>query len=112
VTSEASTPEHMNDAGNIKSEKRPWERKIYLNCGLYSVDLKHKDIPKKRNKGKQKEKPTEILPLPIQYGTFLMTEERNFCLPWDVMTAHKQGTLKRRPASYKKIPCSKIYNYS
>ncbi|CAB4377226.1 SET domain-containing protein [Rhizophagus irregularis] len=106
MMSEASTPEPMNDASSIKNEKRPWEKKIYLNCGLYSVDLKYKDIPKRRNKGKQKERPTEIFPLPIQYGTFLMTEERNFRLPWDVMIAHKQGILKRRPAPYKKIPCN------
>ncbi|GES81962.1 histone-lysine N-methyltransferase ASH1L-like [Rhizophagus clarus] len=106
VMSEVSTPEPMNDASNIKNEKRSWEKKMYLNCGLYSVDLKYKDIPKKSNKGKQKERPTEILPLPIQYGTFLMTEERNFRLPWDVMTSHKQGMLKRRPASYKKIHCN------
>ncbi|RIA87618.1 hypothetical protein C1645_433491 [Glomus cerebriforme] len=108
VMSEASTsePESMNDPSNIKNEKRPWEKKIYLNCGLYSVDLKHEDLPKRRNKGKQKERSTEMLPLPIQYGTFLITEERNFRLPWDIMTAHKQGILKRRPALYKKIPCN------
>jgi len=107
VISEASTPASMNEANVGKTEKRPWEKKLYLNCGLYSVDLKHKDLPKGRNKGKQKEGPIEILPLPIQFGTFIMTEERNFRLPWDMMTAYKQGILKRRPAPYKKISCSK-----
>ncbi|CAG8507515.1 452_t:CDS:10 [Funneliformis mosseae] len=106
VTSEASTPAPMNDVNSSKTEKRPWDKKSYLNCGLYSVDLKHKDIPKRRNKVKQKERSIVTLPLPIQFGTFLMTEERNFRLPWDIMIAHKQKMLKRRPTPYKKIPCN------
>ncbi|CAI2184172.1 4554_t:CDS:2 [Funneliformis geosporum] len=106
VMSEASTPAPMNETNNSKTEKRPWDKKSYLNCGLYSVDLKHKDIPKRRNKGKQKERSIVTLPLPIQFGTFIMTEERNFRLPWDLMIAHKRGMLKRRPAPYKKIPCN------
>ncbi|CAG8746427.1 794_t:CDS:2, partial [Acaulospora colombiana] len=83
-----------------KDEPLPWSRKEYLKCGLYSMDLKVNKSTKRNSKETVKEVSSEVFPLPVQYGQFLMTERRDFRLPWDIMTAHKLGLLQRE---YKKI---------
>ncbi|CAG8815352.1 12944_t:CDS:2, partial [Racocetra persica] len=85
----------LEEPQSYQDEPLPWERKEYLKYGLYSIDLKLNDHQKSL-KGKDKVKTSmEIFPLPIQYGQFLIKDQRNFCIPWDIMTAHKQGLLQR-----------------
>ncbi|CAG8722577.1 8285_t:CDS:2, partial [Acaulospora morrowiae] len=83
-----------------QDEPLPWNRKEYLKCGLYSMDLKVNKSTKRNSKETVKEISSEVFPLPVQYGQFLMTDRRNFRLPWDIMTAHKSGLLQRE---YRKI---------
>lgn len=100
--SESSQDDVLNVPTN-EEEPLPWDRKEFLKCGLYSLDLK---IGRRSSKGKEREtedSTTEIFPLPVQYGKFLMEEKRNFRLPWDILTAHKHGMLQRE---YKKIQTS------
>ncbi|CAG8710304.1 13723_t:CDS:2 [Dentiscutata erythropus] len=84
----------LEEVQAYNDEPLPWEQKDYLKCGLYSIDLKLNDREKSL-KGKDKVTTSELFPLPTQYGQFLITDQRNFCLPWDIMTAHKQGLLQR-----------------
>ncbi|CAG8645890.1 23595_t:CDS:2 [Cetraspora pellucida] len=90
----------LEEIQTYQDEPSPWERKEYLKCGLYSIDLKLNDL-QKNSKGKDKVKASaEMFPLPTQYGQFLITDQRDFCIPWDIMTAHKQGLLQK---GFKKI---------
>ncbi|CAG8539902.1 12256_t:CDS:2 [Cetraspora pellucida] len=90
----------LEEIQTYQDEPSPWEQKEYLKCGLYSIDLKLNDL-QKNSKGKDKVKASvEMFPLPTQYGQFLITDQRDFCIPWDIMTAHKQGLLQK---GFKKI---------
>ncbi|CAG8528696.1 4325_t:CDS:2 [Diversispora eburnea] len=104
VRSESSQDDVLNVPTN-EEEPLPWERKEFLKCGLYSMDLK---VGRRSSRSKEKESEnsiTEIFPLPVQYGKFLMEEKRNFHLTWDIITAHKHIYVDRKRKNEEPVIC-------
>ncbi|KAF9584434.1 Histone-Lysine N-Methyltransferase ash1l [Lunasporangiospora selenospora] len=93
-------------------------KKTYLKSGLYSADLKvNHDTPPPANKvssvlrhatRSQSATPGSnggFFQLPINYGSVLMTKQRDFRLPFDIMQAWQVGMLRqtKQPEPFVKI---------
>ncbi|KAF9194744.1 Histone-Lysine N-Methyltransferase ash1l [Haplosporangium sp. Z 767] len=108
-------------------------RKVYLKSGLYSSDLKadpmnggmdsklpvRLKVPSKQAtsskalvvKGRtaagtsSSSRSSPFFQLPINYGAVLMSKQKDFCLPYDIMQAWKAGLLSKtmQPEPFTKI---------
>ncbi|KAG0001134.1 Histone-Lysine N-Methyltransferase ash1l [Entomortierella chlamydospora] len=132
---EDSEADEESDATNNEPEKPSVRlvRKIYLKSGLYSADLKvnpvnnsklsvtlkqtSKQVSKNPQTSKalvsQNKRPSRagssqsgpFFQLPINYGAVLISTEKDFCLPFDIMQAWQAGLLRKtiQPEPFIKI---------
>lgn len=79
-----------------KTAAYTWGNKPFLTCGLYGTH------PKKRGKTTKSQ---NALPLPLYHGNALLSEQRDFELPFDIYEANRLGLIEshRRPDPYIKL---------
>lgn len=106
-------------------------KKAYLKSGLYSSDLKvnpdessskngrtlgaSRAIVSSRQRAKAESAAAAVnhnnsfFELPINYGSVLMSRQKDFTLPFDIMQAWQQGLLRKtvQPEPFIKIRSSK-----
>lgn len=103
-----------------KSTKSSWKRKTFWSSGLYSNDHKVDEavklpvrksaLPSRLLQGTSRTRPSNhdcAFPLPIDHGYWLLTERRDFRLPFNIVQENEEIRLKmaskRKPPSYKHI---------
>ncbi|KAF9988519.1 Histone-Lysine N-Methyltransferase ash1l [Modicella reniformis] len=117
------TPEEDSGSTQEEESKTPIRlvRKVYLKSGLYSADLKvnptnsklsvitkptykqghiSKALVTQSKRGTRVNSAAHQSPffqLPINYGVVLMSKQRDFRLPYDIMQAWQAGLLRKKP---------------
>ncbi|KAG0300389.1 Histone-Lysine N-Methyltransferase ash1l [Dissophora globulifera] len=133
IAADSSDDESTKSSGveEEEEEKKPVRlvRKAYLKSGLYSVDLKINPtnnsklsvmvaqsaksgnngkaavVTSKRSRSGISSPPGTHFQLPINYGAVLMSKQKDFCLPFDIMQAWQAGLLRKtmQPEPFTKI---------
>ncbi|MCO5589749.1 hypothetical protein L7F22_043718 [Adiantum nelumboides] len=124
--SESPVPSTSTRPGEQKDNKPAWKRKVFLTSGLYSNDHKVNEsakIPSRKSlhdsnhrllQGTSRQRNTNhvsAFPLPTDFGYWVLTENKDFKLPYPISQEIDEIRLKmaskRKPPPYKHIPSNR-----